>query len=282
MLSILPSLVAPLVATAVNANLLQFTDRPVNTSLRSGAVRVEISYRPLRPEDGSTPEQLEAKNFRYRIFYRGALVFRDEQNTLIVGRLRLLDLDRDGTPEVITETFSGGAHCCTSTFIYTRRGDRFQKIDIGPMDGRGMEFADVDSNGTIELVGRDQSFFYAFSSYAGSFPPTVIYSLRNGQLVETTRNYPRFLRTELNRMARVLEEVRQEGSREINGILAGYVAQKALLNEFEEGWRFMVQRYDPNSEDGLVVYDSQGKPSKRYRDFPTALRAHLQRRGYIK
>lgn len=279
MFTLLSTFLAGLIATAFGATILEFADKPVNSALRAGAVRVEVRYEPIR---GRTEADLERKNLSYQIFYNNRLALRDQANTLVFGRLRLLDLDRDGNAEVITETFSGGAHCCTTTLIYTWRGGRFRKLDFGPVQGAGLGFEDLDGDGTVELISRDQSFYYAFSSYAGSRPPSMIFSLRNGQLVDTTRNYTRFLRSELNQMFRALEEVRAQGITEINGILAGYVAQKALLGEFESGWRFMLERYDRTSEDGLDIYDNAGKRIGRYRDFPTALRAHLRRRGYIR
>jgi len=131
------------------------------------------------------------------------------------------------------------------------------------------------------LISRDQSFYYAFSAYAFSFPPSQIFSLKEGKLVDTTRNYPRYLRAELQRMFAAIEELTRENG-QINGVLAGYVAQKALLGEFAQGWQLMLARYDRSSDWGLVTYDQDGKEVSRYRDFPTALRAHLQRHGYLR
>jgi len=68
---------------------------------------------------------------------------------------------------------------------------------------------------------------------------------------------------------------------EVNGILAGYVAQKILLGEDEEGWNFMLARYDRDYDWGLDIYDDQGEVVGRYPDFPSALRAFLIDTGYL-
>jgi len=66
----------------------------------------------------------------------------------------------------------------------------------------------------------------------------------------------------------------------VNGILAGYVAQKALLGEYEEGWKFMLANYDRTSEWGLAIYQENREIGK-YPNFPTALRAFLIQQGYL-
>jgi hypothetical protein len=277
MLSLLSGLLATVVAT-INITAVELGEKPQKPVLRAGAIRVEVQYDPIRL---GKDDNFERKNLNYQIFYGDRLLVRDQQSTLVFGRVKLLDLDRDGNAEVIVETFSGGAHCCTNTFIYSWRGDRFQKEEFGFTDGGGVGFDDLDGDGTIELVSRDQSFYYAYSSYAFSFPPSQIFSLRQGKLVETTRNYPRYLRSVLAQMFAAIEELSKDKSDQINGVLAGYVAQKALLNEADQGWQVLLARYDRSSDWGLAIYNTEGKQTGRYRDFPTALSAHLRRRGYI-
>ncbi len=67
---------------------------------------------------------------------------------------------------------------------------------------------------------------------------------------------------------------------EVNGILAGYVAQKILLGEYEEAWQFLLANYDKNSDWGLDIYGESTAIGK-YPDFPTALSAFLLKNGYL-
>ena len=72
-----------------------------------------------------------------------------------------------------------------------------------------------------------------------------------------------------------------------NGILAAYVATKALLGEAQSGWETMIQRYDPKEDWGLKEclggYDNRGKCRQEvvYSNYPEALLAFLVSSGYL-
>ncbi|HIK16477.1 MAG TPA: hypothetical protein IGS53_14510 [Leptolyngbyaceae cyanobacterium M33_DOE_097] len=244
----------------------------------SGPIKVNISFDPISFDKPNAPTE---DNLKYEIFYNNQSKISDVATTFYTGEVSLKDLDADGTAEVLVETFTGGAHCCTNTLIYTWRNNQFVKVDAGTRDGGGGNFVDIDDDGKLEFATFDQSFLYLFSSYAGSYPPSNIYDFKNGRLVDTTRQYPKYLRSTAWKMYQALvESKKNEG--EINGILAGYVAQKALLGEFEEGWKLMLANYDRSSDWGFDIYDKNGKVIGRHPDFPSALRAHLKATGYIK
>ncbi len=247
-----------------------------NRVLQSGAVSVSVNYEPWAAEQ-ATDERY--KNLRYQISYNGRPSVTGGETTLYVGSVTLQDLDADHTPEVILSTYSGGAHCCTNTIVYSWGGDRFRQAETGLLNGSGGKFEDLDGDGRWEFVTVDNAFLYAFGSYAGSYPPSLIYRLHNGKFEVVTRRYPQHLRQTLQRMFQVIRENRN-GS-EVNGVLAGYVAQKILLGEYQQGWQFMLANYNRQSDSGLIRYNENGQPVGRYADFPTALRDFLIRNGYL-
>lgn len=193
----------------------------------------------------------------------------------MMGNVSITDLDADGTAEVIIQRYSGGAHCCTNTVVYRWHNNTFEKTETGPLDHKGGTFEDLDGDGKIEFVSSDNKFNYAFSSYAGSYPPTAIFNYKDGELQPTTMKYPKKLREKLEKMYQTFREYQSEGL-SANGILAGYVAQKILLGEFEEGWNFMVANQD-RTKDKIFAGKRMGKNS----DFPTELRSLLIERGYL-
>ena len=71
-----------------------------------------------------------------------------------------------------------------------------------------------------------------------------------------------------------------------NGFLGGWVAAKALVEQFDEAWSRMTSLYDRNSDWTMTicsVSEQDGKCPKgleRNVDFPTALRHHLEATGY--
>jgi hypothetical protein len=247
--------------------------------ISSGKIKVQVSYRPIdisRQVDSNS----ESQNVFYKIFYNNQF-FKEgsDYNAFGAGYVELKDLDNNGTDEVIVSTYSGGAHCCTSFVIYTWQKDKFVKTETGLLDGMGGSFEDLNQDQKYEFVTIDNAFLYAFSSYAGSFPPSKIYTFQQGKLEDVTRKYPQELRKTLVAMYKAWQLAKKEKT-EVNGILAGYVAQKILLGEYEEAWQFLLANYDKTSDWGLDIY-RQSTVIGKYPDFPTALRAFLVENGYL-
>lgn len=244
-----------------------------NKTLQQGPVKVIVNAKPDR--------QTEYKNdIEYQLYYNDRLYWKAKDSTeSVMARVFLLDLDNDGAAEVIVSTFSGGAHCCTTFDIYSWRKDKFRKTKLEGMDGMGGGFNDLDGDGDYEFILGDRRFLYQFTSYAGSATPSRIYDFVDGKLKENTRKYPKFLRENLNYLYESFLEDKKSRS-PVNGKLAAYVAQKILLAEYEDGWRFMLNNYDRKSHWGLDIYRVDQVVGK-YPNFPTALRAFLVRTGYL-
>lgn len=253
-------------------------DTPIkNKVIRSGAIRVIVNYKPvnLQSEDSA-----DSKNLLYQIFYNSKLRVQEGDFTMYTGSVSLEDLDNDKIDEIIVSTYSGGAHCCTNFVVYTWQNNRFVRAETGFLDGGGGSFEDLDEDGKLEFITYDNAFLYRFSSYAGSFPPSLIYRFNQGKFEKATKKYPKELRERLQEMKAAFPSIKKDES-EVNGFLAGYVAQKILLGEYEDGWKFMLDNYDKKSDWGLEVYDNNGNVIKRYPDFPTALKAFLIKQGYL-
>jgi hypothetical protein len=238
-------------------------------SLSLGNIRVQVNY--------EASETLFESDVNYILYYQDQAQLQEQRSEFMLGKIWLQDLTGDDNAEVIVETYSGGAHCCTIHEVYTWTGEEFEEIDFGYRDGNGGEFQDLDNDEVFEYLTFDGAFLYAFSSYAGSFPPSQILRIGNNGLEDVTREYPERLRGTAWQMYQSI----QSRDYELNGILAGYVAQKMLLGEFEEGWEFMLARYDRTSDQGLDIRNSKGEVIGQYPDFPTALRAFLTENGYF-
>ncbi|MDJ0542876.1 MAG: hypothetical protein PX637_00705, partial [Microcystis sp. M53601_WE4] len=250
-----------------------------NQVVRSGKIKVQVSYQPIdlneRVDDNS-----DINNVSYQIFYNEQLYQQNsEYSAFGSGYVELIDLDNNGIDEIIVSTYSGGAHCCTSLVIYTWQKDKFIREETGFLDGSGGSFEDLDGDNNYEFVTVDNAFLYAFSSYAASFPPSRIYTFQQGKLADVTRKYPQELRKTLAAMLKAFQLAKKEKA-EVNGILAGYVAQKILLGEYEEAWQFLLANYDKNSDWGLDIH-GQSIALGKYPDFPAALSAFLLKNGYL-
>jgi hypothetical protein len=242
-------------------------------TLISGPIKVVISAQK------SGEQFLSEYALNYEVFYNNVQKFKASVSTWMTGTLELKDIDRDTVPEVIVSTYSGGAHCCTNFTIHGWKNTQSITTQTGLLDSDGGEFKDLDGDGLQEFLTVDNAFLYAFDSYAGSFPPTRIYQYKAWKLVDVTRNYPKVLRAHAWRMYQALQQNPKElGSQ--NGVLAGYVAQKILLGEYQQGWNLMLAHYDRKSEWGLEIYKDD-KVVGQYPSFPTALKAFLSNTGYL-
>jgi S1-C subfamily serine protease len=200
--------------------------------------------------------------------------------------VQIVQLDNSSPfPQVVATHFTGGAHCCTLMKVLTFVGDRWTTINVGEFDSEGPQIEDLLGNGSAELVGKDESFDYAFASYAESYAPPKILRLARDRILDVSHS-PEFRRPIIQMLLADQGLATPDMWRD-NGYLAGWVAHSALVGNGAEAWNRMLSLYDRNSDWDLstcAVVTKNDDPcpeyAKRQRDFPTALREHLGRTGY--
>ena len=163
-------------------------------------------------------------------------------------------------------------------------GSQWKKVELGFFDGGPHSVTDPDGEGVYKFVDNDNRFLYLFSSYVGSVPPIQVLQLRGDQILDVSqekRFYP-LHRVRLKDMEDTLRSVK--GNAEMNGLLAGYVATKAIVGEFDSGWAVMEQRYERESDWGLRDcqggYNDQGQCKGKeiiYPSFPGSIAGVLDR-----
>jgi len=77
------------------------------------------------------------------------------------------DINGDGYPEAIIETYSGGAHCCFGTQVYSL-GAQPKLILKKPESNAGGQFEDLDNDNIYEFITYDDTFAYQYCPYAAS------------------------------------------------------------------------------------------------------------------
>jgi hypothetical protein len=190
----------------------------------------------------------------------------------------------NATPEVVVSFFTGGAHCCSDTKVIaaSKDGAAWKAIEVGQFDGGPLLASDIAGDGRPVFETRDNAFLYAFGCYACSTAPLKILTIEDGE-VKTVSADPRFRAAHEAYLKGMITGVPDE---EVNGFLAGYVAEKILLGEGKEAWALMLDHYDKTSDWGLDVcdkpLDADGNcPGKSERlTFPAALERMLNENGY--
>lgn len=262
-------------AIAADTSLEIDRDVPMQRTLTQGAVSAQVTHTPDLDSAAATTSSLTVE-----LFYDDQPITTIETSLYGYGTVDLLDLDANGDAEVIVQTFTGGAHCCMAITTYTWQNETFVAVPFAYLDGGGGSFTDLNDDGQIEFVSADNAFLYQFSSYAGSYPPTMVLNFVGGTYVDTTAQFPSVVGSGAWRMYEALGRAEADGY-EVNGVLAGYVAQKIRLGQYAEGWELMLAHYDEESTWGLEVYDGSGEVVDTYADFPTALAAFLTEMGYL-
>jgi FG-GAP repeat protein len=115
------------------------------------------------------------------------------------------DINGDGFPDLVVSAWSGGAHCCYSSGVYSV-GEDVKPILVLETGNCGPgEFADLDGNGTREFITCDDRWAYTYCSFADSPMPRVIYSYdaRRGLYVPDT---PRFASRYRDELAAALDD----------------------------------------------------------------------------
>ncbi|MBL8791941.1 MAG: hypothetical protein JNM45_15730 [Rhizobiales bacterium] len=174
----------------------------------------------------------------------------------------LLKLDPGAKgPQLVFTRFTGGAHCCTQTWIATspEGGAGWSLVDAGVFDGGAYYYEDVDGDGFLEMLLVDNDFLYAFDSYAGSFAPIRIFQLRGSKLLDVSNAPAMRGRLKRDLAAMEFQAKLDPGLWKSNGFLSGWVAAKERLGEGEDAWQTVLENIDPNTDFGPDVCKT-GKP----------------------
>ena len=190
----------------------------------------------------------------------------------------------NSSPEVVVSFYTGGAHCCSDTKVISasKDGASWKTIELGQFDGGPLLASDLAGDGHPVFETRDNAFLYTFGCYACSTAPLQVLTVEDGE-VKTVSADPRFRPAQESYLKSMITEVPDE---EVNGFLAGYVAEKILLGEGKGAWALMLNHYDKASDWGLDVcdkpLDTDGNcPGKTERlTFPVALERMLNENGY--
>lgn len=248
---------------------------------RSGGVTATVSYRELDPfvsrvrlriqGAGATLEAPFAQLKCAQCAASGPFLLGGGGSPLTVT-----DLDADGTPEVLLDTYTGGAHCCSVSYIFRRAGSGWARTARW-WGNPGYRLVDPDKDGRPELQTADDSFGYLVTSWAASGEPVVLYRFEQGRLVDVTRAFPAVVQADAaSYWHTARQQLTLEGG-EVRGVLAAWAADMANLGKAEEAF---ARLYELAAQGKLADADGLGTPAGAA--YVKALRAHLARSGYLR
>jgi len=114
-----------------------------------------------------------------------------------VQSIKDIKLESNGEKVLLIEYYTGGAHCCTLLTAGIIKNDKYTVKDTLFWGDSGYEIKDIDGDGVMELSGFDVRFAYAFTSFAGSQFPILIYQYKNGKFIDVTKKFPKLIEKDL-------------------------------------------------------------------------------------
>jgi hypothetical protein len=168
------------------------------------------------------------------------------------------DVNGDALPDLVVSAWSGGAHCCYSTSIYTVgvQARPVLALDTGHC-GPG-ELADLDADGRLEFLTCDDGWAYAYCAFALSPFPTVVFAYDDarGEYVADT---PRFAVEILKEMPGAIETAKvrlaepgAEDSGTARCAVLGPVLRLMFAGRLDEGVFLLKALYRRPDQDAFV------------------------------
>ncbi len=223
----------------------------ITQQTRWGDYQATISYQKF--DDSLRYRNLKLKVSQGdRVLYDQPIDREDEGDRLALDQsadaFSLQDLDGDNRPEVVLDLYTGGAHCCTYSMIYSgalvtnapthsapNPKDQAKPVVHQDWGNGAYEVADLNRDGKPEFYGQDDRFAYAFSSYAASGYPLKVWHYNGGKLQDVTRNYPEQIQQNADRNWQNYLAAARKNS-EVRGLLAAYLADQYSLGQADAGW----------------------------------------------
>ena len=197
-------------------------------------------------------------------------------NLLGGGRpLTVRDLDGDGEPEVILDTYTGGAHCCAVSLVFRKAGTRYVANDVW-WGNPGYRLADFDRDGRPELVTSDDTFGYLFTSWASSGEPLLVFRYAAGKLTDVTREFPQQIRADADRYWLAAQEQLRTKGGEARGLLAAWAADLVNLGRWDEAAATLAKLVAAGK-----LGDNEQMGTAAGGAYVRDLRAHLVAEGYL-
>lgn len=122
----------------------------------------------------------ESAQERVVVFAKGRLAWQSAPKDFVEPAQRITlhslgrDLDGSGQPQMHFTGFSGGAHCCTTHYVFrlkpqVRRHAVYPAKNVG-----GTDFMDLPGRKTPIMISADDSSAYVFAPYSNSYFPMAV------------------------------------------------------------------------------------------------------------
>jgi hypothetical protein len=136
----------------------------------------------------------------------------------------------DAAPEVILDTYTGGAHCCYESFIVLTDGGHAGRTISHLWGDPGYKL--ISHAGTVAFRTADDHFAYEFTSFAGSGLPIEIDEIGpNGRLNNITNTRPDLIAADAKIYWKAYTSERGKPDSDVRGVVAAWCADQYRLGQ---------------------------------------------------
>lgn len=152
------------------------------------------------------------------------------------------DIAGDERPELATQRFTGGAHCCYTIRIDTMDGPTLLERDLGNYGG--LDPKDLDGDGVDELIGSsDVLAYFGDLPYAATQAVPLVLTFRGGKYIEATDDFPDVVREKLADAEKDLQQTIDDDLEDaIKGMAIGVYAHHVLLGDEDAALEELEER----------------------------------------
>lgn len=126
----------------------------------------------------------------------GYIVYNDNTDYLI-DTVLFVDVDNTGNNNIFISQYSGGAHCCFQLIGGVITNSSYTPTDTLYLGDVYFEFADLDNNGKYEIKTAFDGLAYAFTNFAETRFPTIVYVWQDNKFVDVTKDYPSLVNADI-------------------------------------------------------------------------------------
>ncbi|MDQ3020373.1 MAG: hypothetical protein M3R36_07365 [Bacteroidota bacterium] len=175
------------------------------------------------------------------------------------------DLNNDGNNEILIDMYSGGAHCCTYLVAAVIKENKFKILDTIYWGNSFYTIEDLNKDGRKEIFGASDIFAYAFTNFAQSEDPILIYGFENNKFKNVTKNFPDIVKKDIEaHLKKLIPYTTDTGfacpitdtfntdAGTVKAILAPIVADYYTLGEVKRGYDLVDSVYKCPDKDKFI------------------------------
>jgi hypothetical protein len=206
--------------------------KPVTVERHRGSVTATLTFERRKEGYGAydfRDMHLLVKNGTAKVLDRGMC---SESRCAVASQhvLSLKNVWGDSVPEVILDTYTGGAHCCFESSIVLTDGGHAGRTISHLWGDPGYKL--ISHAGAVAFRTADDRFAYEFTSFAGSGLPIQIDQIgANGRMNDITGTRPDLITADAKVYWKAYTSERGKPDGDIRGVVAAWCADEYRLGQ---------------------------------------------------